>query len=321
MLSPASSVISTVPALRKATAAPRNAYDEFIHQHNDPAALARAYDEHRRTRNANSRATLLAAGAVKPDPILIGLEIEHEPPEFDPRNCVSLWCRPTAQVTGLVQQVQERLREADPAIWLMPSNCLHMTSLEVVHSAGVDVVVEAARKMKPYLDTLLGPRPAPVLVKPILSFDQNALALSFLPEVTSSQSAANGAVDEYVDWYTYHHYRSDLHDIVQTYAGVTVNCRYTYPSAHITIARFTQPLTPTMQTWIEKLEDINAWLEADGAADIRWVIGDERGTECRCGRVWYGGGWAEGIGLTLQQAQASEELEKVWRTHVSPSAV
>ncbi|KAK9487871.1 RNA ligase/cyclic nucleotide phosphodiesterase [Lipomyces starkeyi] len=281
-----------------------NAYEAFIQTYNSPTAMVKAYDMHRRTRNRDRRALLDANGEVAPDPILKGLVLDKQPPEFDPRNCVTVWCRPTKQIVELVQQVQNMLRSVEPDIWLMPSENLHMTALEILHSADDDAVELELQRLKPYLKTLLAPRPAPVLVKPMLSFDQSALALSFLPEDSPIGDSGN--------WYTYHHYRLDLNNIVQK-AGVPVESRYQVPSAHVTVARFVKPLAGSMQHWLAKLDEINNWLENDRGRDIRWVVGDERGNECRCGRIWYGGGWSEDIGSSIQHA--GEAPENAWREY------
>ncbi|KAK9366847.1 RNA ligase/cyclic nucleotide phosphodiesterase [Lipomyces kononenkoae] len=279
-----------------------NAYEDFIQTYNSPTAMVKAYDIHRRTRNRDRKALLDANGEVAPDPILKGLVLDNQPPEFDPRNCITVWCRPTRQVVQLVQQVQSMLRSVEPDIWLMPPGSLHMTALEILHSAGDDAVTRELQRLKPHLKTLLAPRPAPVLVKPMLSFDQSALALSFLPE--ESPAGDNG------DWYTYHHYRLDLYNIVQR-SGVSVESRYQVPSAHVTIARFVKPLAGSMQLWLAKLDEINRWLETERGKDIRWTVGDERGNECRCGRIWYGGGYSEAVGPSIQQSV--ETPGQAWR--------
>ncbi|KAK9234673.1 RNA ligase/cyclic nucleotide phosphodiesterase [Lipomyces kononenkoae] len=296
--------ILNFPLSISSTLAPANVYEDFIHTYNSPSAMVKAYDMHRRTRNRDRKALLEANGEVTPDPILKGLVLDNQSPDFDPRNCVTVWCRPTRQVVQLVQQVQSMLRSVEPDIWLMPPGCLHMTALEILHSAADDAVTHELQRLKPYLDTLLAPRPAPVLVKPMLSFDQNALALSFLPE--DSRVGDNGS------WYTYHHYRRDLYNIVQK-AGVPVESRYQVPSAHVTIARFVKPLASSMQQWLAKLDEVNNWLETDCGTDIRWAVGDERGSECRCGRIWYGGGYSEATGPSIQEAD--EMPGNAWREY------
>lgn len=47
-----------------------------------------------------------------------------------------------------------------------------------------------------------------------------------------------------------------------------------------------------MKAWIEEIERINKWLQEkfwsrDG---LRWIVGEEKGLDCRKGALWYGGG-------------------------------
>lgn len=288
-----------------------NAFGAFLELHNSPSNLINAYETHRRRRNLERRALILASGAICPDPILRGLVLEHQPPEFDPRNCISLWCRPPLAVRQLIAQIQSLLLQAEPDVWCMPQNCLHMTALEIVHSKPDSHVDSVVLKLKPHLDRLLGPMPAPVLVKPILSYDQNALALSFIPEEDNLDQKSS------LGWYTYQHYRRDLCDIVQRKAGITVDSRYHFPSAHVTIARFVKPLEGTTDRWIKTLDSINEWIESsENARNMRWTVGEERGSECRVGLIWYGGGRAEGIGMTVEEANNAQDqthTEKIWR--------
>lgn len=49
---------------------------------------------------------------------------------------------------------------------------------------------------------------------------------------------------------------------------------------------------------VEKIEEINAWLEKEywprEGEEIRaggeWIVGEEKGLDCRRGTLWYGGG-------------------------------
>jgi hypothetical protein len=152
----------------------------------------------------------------------------------------------------------------------------------------------------------------------MLSYDASALALSLLPAAGEAHPSTRSSE---ADDYTYHHLRRDIYSLC-TNAGVTIGSRYTVPSAHLTIARFvTQDdiLTkeaPTAQAdtakdggqggvdrgkvrnLVERIEEINAWLEREywprGEEEIRaggeWVVGEEKGLDCRRGTLWYGGG-------------------------------
>lgn len=145
------------------------------------------------------------------------------------------------------------------------------------------------------------------LVKPLLSYDNQAVALSFLP---ASEKGSHKQLPHDSDEYTYHHLRRDLYNLSES-AGIDVASRYTVPSAHLTIARFmTRPESENAKLshssnaaeWTQHLEEINAWLReeywADNSADGRgeWVVGDEKGLDCRKGTLWYGGGTSVRVG-------------------------
>ena len=130
------------------------------------------------------------------------------------------------------------------------------------------------------------------------------------------------------DSYTYHHLRRSLYELCVE-AGVEVASRYTVPSAHLTVARFItqedisaprpnndkgQPVqddeTRTeavsvvkekVQMLVDKIEAINAWLQDEywpkkGRQEAvvknggEWIVGEEKGLDCRKGTLWYGGG-------------------------------
>lgn len=122
------------------------------------------------------------------------------------------------------------------------------------------------------------------LVKPLLSFDAAALAVSFVP-----------AAEREEDAYTYHHLRRDFYAMSKE-AGVGVTSRYIVPSAHITIARFVTSKDheeggavdlKKMERWMDKVIEINREIDS---WDGDWTVGEERGLDCRAGRLWYGGG-------------------------------
>lgn len=234
----------------------------------------------------------------------------------DPRNCLVFWARPTQKVKNLIEVVQQKLRNVAPGIWLMPIDNLHMTAMEVAHSltaAEIDILVE---KLLPVSEQLVdlpstaGHRAR--LIKPLLSFDSAALALSFVPaagEALSNTSIRSSTEDEY----TYHHLRRDLHGLIME-AGVSVGSRYVVPSAHLTIARFNSPNPFDAENWsdesagkdaqkrakwIREINTINSWLEAefwpnpnseDQVQRIKpggeWIVGDEKGLDFRKGTLW-----------------------------------
>ena len=199
-------------------------------------------------------------------------------------------------------------------LWLMPLECLHMTALEVAHSMVESQIEELLGILKSKVSNItnytLNHRAS--LFKPLLSYDNQAIALSFLP--TSNESIFGASAGDKVS-YTYHHLRRDLYDLCES-AGVTVGSRYVVPSAHLTIARYvtegktdadenTQTSSSeTMVKWVDHLEEINNWLKEEFWPESRqahktrgdWVVGEERGLDCRAGTLWYGGGRSVDVG-------------------------
>ena len=214
----------------------------------------------------------------------------------DLRHCLVFWARPPENVRKLITEVQRRLRAPLPSLWTTPALCLHMTTLEVAHSltAGeidmlVDQMIPQAGGITDYTYTHRAR-----LIKPLVSYDALALALSFVP-------AANEQ-----DAYTYHHLRRDVFGKASA-TGVKIASHYLTPSAHLTIARFVTAsdleTAPgqldgcKVQQWIDTTDDINRWLQEEywpKEGGIKeggeWVVGEEKGLELRKGPVWYGGG-------------------------------
>ncbi|KAI4236392.1 MAG: hypothetical protein LQ349_002567 [Xanthoria aureola] len=144
------------------------------------------------------------------------------------------------------------------------------------------------------------------LVKPMLSYDTAAIALSFVPAAGESppderQSSA--------DNYTYHHLRRDLYGLSRS-IGVEVASRYVVPSAHLTIARFVTPTDIAISEKNETPDPLKVQKLLDGIEMIKtelqdrywpkdnqrikaggeWIVGQEKGLDCRKGTLWYGGG-------------------------------
>lgn len=206
-------------------------------------------------------------------------------------------------------------------LWLMPLDNLHMTAMEVTHSRTAEEIDHLVSILFPNVDAIvdLPYHHRARLIKPLVSYDSAALALSFVP-------ASGEAVPEdrrpSEDEYTYHHLRRDLYTSIEN-AGVKVASRYVVPSAHLTIARFNTPNVfgdgegvmdngPTLDAkkrrrWIREIELINDWLEAEywpqQGKQIRpggeWIVGEERGIDFRKGRLWYGGGETIKLGTSF----------------------
>lgn len=149
------------------------------------------------------------------------------------------------------------------------------------------------------------------LVRPIVSYDASALALSFVPAVEDADFKVDGKSK---DSYSYQHLRSDLYDIV-TEAGCQLEARYTVPSAHVTIARFVRPVgwseneseesgvfRKRSQNLVATIEDINQelrsnnWKRFGNPSRGEWKVGQEKGLEVMKGRSWYGKGESVIIG-------------------------
>jgi vesicle-fusing ATPase len=194
----------------------------------------------------------------------------------------------------------------------MPLQNLHMTTLEITHSRTPQEIQDLINVMNlrvPIITDYTFSHRAR-LVKPMLSYDGVAIALSFLPAAGEALGSRRLAGD---DDYTYHHLRRDLYDLSRG-AGVTIESRYTVPSSHLTIGRFTNavdfslpargsgsliPDPEKMKLWIGEIEHINQWLQGEywpkgGETPIKeggeWIVGEEKGLDCRVGALWYGGG-------------------------------
>ena len=192
----------------------------------------------------------------------------------------------------------------------MPPDNLHMTALEVTHSLTKEeierILLPLGTKVSDITDYTFDHRAR--LVKPMLSYDSAAVALSFLP---AAGEGLDGGRTPTEDNYTYHHLRRDLYNLCKE-SNVVIASRYTVPSAHLTIGRFiTQedvsrtdqdgvsvPDPEKLRNWIEALEGINLWLQDEywpkDSGRIRsggeWIVGKEKGLDCRKGTLWYGGG-------------------------------
>lgn len=237
------------------------------------------------------------------DEILAKLEDPSIEPGFkDPRHCLVFWARPTEKVRSLIAEVQKKLQDVVPNLWIMPQMSLHMTALEITHSLTapeIDVLVAQMQEHIAGIADYTNDHRAR-LVKPMVSYDAQALALSFLP---AAGEPGQGGHD---DSYTYHHLRRDL--FAQCSAtGVKVASRYVIPSAHLTIGRFITKRDfetaeggvdhAKVERLVSTIEEINQclqqdyWPSEDGIKEGgEWVVGQEKGLTCRKGTLWYGEG-------------------------------
>lgn len=187
----------------------------------------------------------------------------------------------------------------------MPTYKMHLTTLEVAFSKTPDEIAALVSALRPALPLITSYTHAhrARLVKPAISYDLSAFALSFLPASGEpSVSPAPTPPDDppsHGDPYTYHHLRRDLFALVRD-AGVEVGSRYQVPSAHITLGRFLDDAdhdTPDKRAaWIAAIDGLNDWLERevwdrpDAEFLGEWGVGHEKGLDARCGTLWYGDG-------------------------------
>ncbi|KAL5612203.1 hypothetical protein BROUX41_000257 [Berkeleyomyces rouxiae] len=291
----------------------------------DATKIQEAYDSHRTRRNAAQKDKFLADGTtLAPDLILRGL-LKHK--EQDSRNCLVIWTRPPGHIIALAHRVQEMITGGLPASWehwLMPTHNMHMTVAEVAFSQPPAQIAALVQHLRPHAAALAHTSYThrARLVRPLLSFDTSAFALSFVPAsgepLLAPRMAAMTAASlpapapeaqpaAHDDAYTYHHLRRDVFArLLDT--GVRPAPRYQVPSAHITLGRFISggaggdgdPGTPVAaedaQRWVRCVEEINEWLRAtywandDVDSSGEWIVGQERGLDVRYGPVWYGGG-------------------------------
>lgn len=192
-----------------------------------------------------------------------------------------------------------------------------MTCMEICHSLPAATVTPILSQLEPHLATLTDYTYThrARLIKPLVSYDGAAAALSFVPAAgeglpaSSSASAEHGryATD---DAFTYHHLRRDMH-VLSLLSGVDVASRYVVPSAHVTLGRFLTREdhdTPAKRAgWIDEIERINELLVREfwPAEDAlgreigeggEWIVGQGKGLDCRTGALWYGTGWTARLG-------------------------
>ncbi|KAF7560483.1 hypothetical protein G7046_g3671 [Stylonectria norvegica] len=288
-----------------------NPYTALIKACDDNAAeIQTLYSVHRTKRNAQQKEKFLSADfqELVIDQYLLRLEDKTVEPGFqDERNCMVFWSRPPDHVIRLAAKIQDLLKEAAPGSWFMPTHRMHLTALEVAFSKTPDEIASLVTTLRPSIPSIVD---YPYshrsrLVKPMISYDLSAFAVSFLPasgEPSLSPAPVAPNATEGItqgDNYTYHHLRQDVFDKVQA-GGVEVGSRYQVPSAHITLGRYLNlddhDTPEKREHWIKTIDKINAWLENEvwdkQDADFigEWVVGQERGLDARNGALWYGGG-------------------------------
>ncbi|KAL5364880.1 RNA ligase/cyclic nucleotide phosphodiesterase [Aspergillus floccosus] len=301
-----------------------NPFDQLLtDSQNDPTSVQTRYETHRSDRNAQYKAKLLSPDfpGWQADEILSKLHAQEtnavsagESPFQDHRNNLNLYARPPRHIREMLAEIQEEIRDIAPTMWFTPPHYLHMTTLEMASSRTpeeVDMFVSHLQRsgiLSNLIDyTFTHPTR---LVKPVVSYDAAAMALSFIP-AAGEDTDASLSPDSTDDSYTYHHLRRDLFGKV-TDTGLLMNPRYIVPSAHITIARFITQKgfqvkdsdgkdtvdRDRVAALVDRLEQINAqlrekyWPQEDGMTPPKgiWRVGEEKGLALSTGPSWYGGG-------------------------------
>ncbi|PHH88128.1 hypothetical protein CDD83_7932 [Cordyceps sp. RAO-2017] len=276
-----------------------NPYAAFIADCGDDAAeIQRRYEAHRAARNGQHARLLLAPdfGGLAVDSHLVRLE--REPGFRDERNCLVFWARPPIHLLRLAGTLQEMLRQAAPHAWLMPTYRMHMTTLEVAFSKTPGEIASLVSALRPALPRITSHTYAhrARLVRPLVSHDLSAFALSLLPAAGEPTQPDDDDDDgRRDDAYSYHHLRRDLFGLVRD-AGLDVASRYQVPSAHLTLGRFLDDADhdspEKRRAWLEAVDGANRWLRDQvwDRPDGEWRVGHEKGLDARCGALWYGGG-------------------------------
>ncbi|KAJ5110645.1 hypothetical protein N7532_001180 [Penicillium argentinense] len=291
-----------------------NPFQKLIAEANhDPAQLQSRYESHRETRNEQQRTAILRPefAGWKLDEILMRLDgPRKEEGYLDPRNCLVIWARPSPAIRDLIAFVQGELKSVAPSLWTMPDDCLHTTVLEVAHSlteGEIENLVQTLQSSEVSTRQISEYAVAHQtrLLKPLISFDSAALALTLVPAAGEGVEASPSGDS---DSYSYHHLRRDIFDITRQ-ANLPVASRYIVPSAHITIGRFItddgfvkgddgrQVDSAAVKRFVDKIGEVNDnlkrkyWPSEGGIPDGgEWIVGQEMGLVVRRGRLWYGGG-------------------------------
>jgi hypothetical protein len=238
-------------------------------------ASSESEDTFRQKRNSESLKSLREVPELHPDPILRG--VLEKGPEFDTRHNLGIVSRPPKSICQFIERLQSTIISSisnSDALFPIPESWLHLTALEICHAKPADEVEVLAKLVAPALSKILEVADSDLtLYKPMVSFDQRAVALSFISKPPTSQIT----------------YREALFNVVQnnTPPEVSPSSRYSVPSAHVTMIRFIDKLDPTqVQSLISTIQSINRDI-AD--APIEWEF--KPGTsQCHYGRTWYGKG-------------------------------
>ncbi|KAL4807389.1 RNA ligase/cyclic nucleotide phosphodiesterase [Aspergillus unguis] len=299
-----------------------NPFNQLLFDYqNDPAKIQERYETHRTNRTDHFRQKLLAQDfpGWQVDEILSKLVVQSKDPNgdrafFDHRHNLNLYARPPKHIKDLIATIREEIRDVAPTLWFSPPDSLHITTLEIASSRTQDEIDAIAAKLiekgtaEKLVNYTADINHRACLIKPMISYDASAMALSFLP---AAEEFTGTAKKESSDSCTYHHLRQGLADLVLE-SGTGLAARYVVPSAHVTIARFVtqdgfllksgEVDRDMVAALVSRIERINEKLrrkywpgtgqdgEDDSISEGEWVIGQEQGLEFNKGASWYGGG-------------------------------
>lgn len=238
-------------------------------------ASSESEDIFRQKRNSESLKALKENPELHPDPIL--KDVLENGPQADTRHNLGIVSRPPKSICQFIERLQSTILSSissPDALFPIPESWLHLTALEICHTKPADEVERLAKLVTPALSKAIEIADSGLtLYKPMVSFDQRAIALSFISKPPTSQTT----------------YREALFNVVQdnTPPEVSPSSRYSAPSAHITMIRFIDNLAPTqVQALTSTIESINKEI---AESPIEWVF--KPGTShCHYGRTWYGNG-------------------------------
>lgn len=184
---------------------------------------------------------------------------------------------------------------------------MHMTTLELAFSKTTEEMRQLTTTLQPSISRIVSYtyNHRSRLVRPLISYDLSAFAVSFLPaageDVLSPSPSEPQTIQHVVsgDSYTYHHLRRDVFNMAKD-SGVEIGSRYQVPSAHVTLGRYLTGKdhdTPQKrESWVRAIEEVNQWLmdevwdKPEAQFIGEWIVGQERGLDARNGTLWYGGG-------------------------------
>lgn len=199
----------------------------------------------------------------------------------DTRYGAVLIARPPHNISSMFQWVQRRLQNIFErynlinALWISEPEKFHISLLEITSNESENHLLTLVESLKPFLHSIHGRIRNDIrLGKPRLSFDRNAIAVSWIP---FNVIGSDGTV------YNHLKLRGDLLEACKV-AGFRPVMRYANLSAHCTIARFACNCNDIPLGLIDELSKLAFCLP-----NLEWTInpGD---VKLLYGACWYGSG-------------------------------